>query len=549
MSRIWNQYAYAMLRAFNIQPPSRLAISVSGGVDSMALTKLTTDWAKPLNIELTALIVDHKLRSNSTEEANSVCEYIKSKFGISAEVLNLDMSLDSINSTRIEEIARQQRRNALQTACDRLNVNRILFGHHLNDQVELFIIRLLKNSSWIGLAGMSEVTAMNWQTTPFRKEPLKIVRPLLEVSKKDLIEVCESNSIKWWEDQSNQDTQLTQRNLIRRMYQSGQVPNGFTIEKIKKLMSYLAEQRELVESNAGMIMPMLTKTSRNAKLDSVSSESERQQKKKKNSDSRLESQSTSDKVSDLSSAPKSGTNGSSGKSNDRSNEISKVKVNTKSKRKGPLAKNNYKINTLLDTVEPTINLIPELRLLPDLILNEVLFRLIATTSPKSDDELFKEKSKVLPISEHIKKDEPIKQNVLGVEVEVDSESIKLTRENWRRGRPYQTRICEALPTWSRWELIDNRFWLRWKLKSAEVEPKKFSIRFVDEPKPILDLFEGSEALDLTKLNDVCTKHPFLLFESPDTLHTMNSSTVIGFPTLGITQNLDVEWRPKLYNFM
>ena len=78
-----------------------------------------------------------------------------------------------------------------------------MIGHHINDQIETFIIRLEANSGLDGLACMKNMTTI---ITDFGK--LNIIRPLLTFEKKDLKIVCKANDINWVEDPTNYNFNL-----------------------------------------------------------------------------------------------------------------------------------------------------------------------------------------------------------------------------------------------------------------------------------------------------------------------------------------------------
>ena len=91
-------------------------------------------------------MVDHKLRKESSKEANSVCSILK-KIDINCKVLNWHGKKPLKN---IQSLAREKRYQLLVKECKKNNINNLLVGHHLDDMVENFIIRLTRGS---GLKG------------------------------------------------------------------------------------------------------------------------------------------------------------------------------------------------------------------------------------------------------------------------------------------------------------------------------------------------------------------------------------------------------------
>ena len=80
------EFAELMRTCEPFEPAANVAIACSGGPDSMALLALTQGWIRSVGGKLTALIVDHRLRDESTEEANAVAQRVK-ELGVEAVIL------------------------------------------------------------------------------------------------------------------------------------------------------------------------------------------------------------------------------------------------------------------------------------------------------------------------------------------------------------------------------------------------------------------------------------------------------------------------------
>ncbi|KAF9185195.1 hypothetical protein BGZ51_002916 [Haplosporangium sp. Z 767] len=218
-----------------------LGIAVSGGVDSMALvTLLSRHYAShnASNPRLHALIVDHKLRDNSTEEANFVAIQVRD-FGVTPHVLTLDWrtsnsghSYDSINHSHsdkdgvmdqkpdkvhLETRARLERYKAIAQKCHALQIRNLFVGHHAGDQVETVLFRFSRASGIEGLAGIQGRASPGVLNVP-EALGLKVIRPLLTVSKDRLRATCEDAGTQWVEDPSNRSLDY-QRNVIRHYQQ------------------------------------------------------------------------------------------------------------------------------------------------------------------------------------------------------------------------------------------------------------------------------------------------------------------------------------------
>ncbi|KAF9307315.1 hypothetical protein BGZ74_007126 [Mortierella antarctica] len=207
-----------------------IGIAVSGGVDSMALATLLSRHVQDLRdsfqkIQLHAMIVDHKLRDNSTEEANYVAEQIR-RLDIDPHILTLDWSSPSLalangnskpDKTHLETLARLERYKAIAQQCHRLNIRQLFVGHHSGDQVETVLFRLSRASGIDGLAGIQPDAPFGVVNVQEALD-LRVVRPLMSVSKARLRATCEKAGTKWVEDPSNRSLDY-QRNVIRHYQQ------------------------------------------------------------------------------------------------------------------------------------------------------------------------------------------------------------------------------------------------------------------------------------------------------------------------------------------
>ncbi|XP_024641229.1 tRNA(Ile)-lysidine synthase isoform X2 [Medicago truncatula] len=213
-----------------IKPHHRIALGVSGGPDSIALCVLTAGWktagANSVGTDssgfidgLLAIIVDHGLRAESKDEANIVRNRV-SQMGIRCEIANCDWPSGKPKQGHLQKAARDMRYQVFHDVCAKHQIGVLFIAHHADDQAELFILRLSRNSGVLGLAGTpftSQIFPMH--THSYCEVPANggvlLVRPLLEFSKEDMYKICRGGTEEWVEDPTNQN-QLFTRNRIRR---------------------------------------------------------------------------------------------------------------------------------------------------------------------------------------------------------------------------------------------------------------------------------------------------------------------------------------------
>ncbi|KAK9849002.1 hypothetical protein WJX84_005914 [Apatococcus fuscideae] len=161
-------------------------------------------------VEITALIVDHALRDESSQEAEKAKE-LANALGLQPMVMRVDWRRKHPKQGQMLEAARNARYELMLDACRKLGAKTLLTAHHAGDQVENFLIRLSRASGVDGLATIPEMATM---TTAHGNYKVRVLRPLLGIHKEQLLELCQANEVQWVEDPTNKNLSFT-RNFIR----------------------------------------------------------------------------------------------------------------------------------------------------------------------------------------------------------------------------------------------------------------------------------------------------------------------------------------------
>ena len=200
-------------------------VAVSGGPDSLALAFLSKIYSINKSLKVKYLIIDHKLRKNSTDEAHLVKKKLK-KISINLEILTWNGKKPLKN---IQSIARSKRYDLLVNKSKNFKIKNILLGHHLNDLLENFFIRILRGSGLNGLISLDNKTTSN---------QINFLRPLINFDKKDLIYISNNIFDSYIKDPSNEDVKFKRvriRNLLNELEKEGLDKNKFllTINNLK----------------------------------------------------------------------------------------------------------------------------------------------------------------------------------------------------------------------------------------------------------------------------------------------------------------------------
>ena len=207
------------------------AVAVSGGPDSLALAFLAKIYSLKKKISSKFFIVDHRLRSESTNEAKLVKNILK-LYSINAEIISWKGIKPSKN---IQSIARKKRFELLYIRCEKSKIKNILLGHHLDDLIENFFIRLDRGS---GLKGLISLDVKS------QYKDLNVVRPLLNQKKEDLIFLSKYVFNFFVDDPSNIDEKY-KRTRIRKMIDELK-KNGLDKEKLLQTIRNLKYSNDVV---------------------------------------------------------------------------------------------------------------------------------------------------------------------------------------------------------------------------------------------------------------------------------------------------------------
>ncbi|MFN3967030.1 MAG: tRNA lysidine(34) synthetase TilS [Endomicrobiia bacterium] len=203
---IWEKFLKTVKKNNLILPNDRILCAVSAGPDSISLTHLLIRLKKILNFDLGLAYINHQLRPK--KQIKKEIKLVKKI----AEEFNLPYFIEEIRIKKtglgLEAFARKLRYKALQKIAEKNHFNKIATGHTLNDQAESVLLNLIRSRNLDGITGIPLFR-------PTENKKIKIIRPLLEIKKEELIKYLKENKIKYCFDISNLDTSIS-RNLIRR---------------------------------------------------------------------------------------------------------------------------------------------------------------------------------------------------------------------------------------------------------------------------------------------------------------------------------------------
>lgn len=198
---------YAKLRAHIlpqlIPTASRVLVAVSGGPDSVALTHVLWRYSQEEDVEISLVLshVHHGIRAESDQEARLV-ENMANELGVPCHVHHFKAKEYSKNAgLSFQEGARVWRYARFREDAEREGCTHIATAHHLDDQAETILYRLLRGSGTTGLAGINP-------------DKDGIIRPFLTVTKEEILDYCRQQGLVYALDRSNLEP-IYMRNRIR----------------------------------------------------------------------------------------------------------------------------------------------------------------------------------------------------------------------------------------------------------------------------------------------------------------------------------------------
>ena len=191
------------LHRLDLKGDNTILVALSGGPDSVALLHALCQIRNQFKIKPVAAHLNHEWRPEAQLDAE-FCEELCQK-------LNVAFTLEKLSELKFnmpwngsrEAQSRQIRQLFLNQVAQRNNASYIALGHHLDDQIETFFMRLIRGSSSNGLTGMKQLQKQYW-------------RPLLEVSKAEIYNYLAEHQLNFCIDSTN-ESDLFLRNRIRKI--------------------------------------------------------------------------------------------------------------------------------------------------------------------------------------------------------------------------------------------------------------------------------------------------------------------------------------------
>lgn len=233
-----------------VEKSDRIAVGVSGGADSMLLLWALMDKQKQTGFYFEVIHVNHHLRGeDSDNDSKFVADFCK-KYKVPCNIVDVDVKkLKTDSKTTLEEGARIARYNAFNELMKKNKLNKLFLAHHKNDQAETILMHIFRGSGIGGAVGIKNTETM--------------IRPLLDLSKEEILELSKEHGISYIQDASNAENDYS-RNYLRNvvMPQIEEVYPGIVNNIVKfgkrceELQNYILSQidESLIEESSESVL-------------------------------------------------------------------------------------------------------------------------------------------------------------------------------------------------------------------------------------------------------------------------------------------------------
>lgn len=207
----WNRVHANARRKHLFRDGDAVLLAVSGGPDSVAMLDFFAGQARSHRLRLRVCHINHKLRGRLADADAAFVKRLAADYGLPASILSADVKkLARAQGKSVEHAARDARyrllsRTALKTGC-----GLVATAHHSDDHAETVLLNLLRGTEPKGLLGIPEQRELCGG-----RRKVRLIRPLLAVSRREIEEYLKVNGLKSRKDHTNDDEHYT-RNWIRR---------------------------------------------------------------------------------------------------------------------------------------------------------------------------------------------------------------------------------------------------------------------------------------------------------------------------------------------
>lgn len=219
----------------------KLVVGFSGGADSTALAHFLSEHVTPQRLVLAH--VNHLLRGEESERDEAAAREFARSRGLRFAVLRVDVAAKAAElGMGVEECGRRERYRFFESLATN-EEDRILTAHHRDDQTETVLLHLIRGAGLDGLCGIAPASG-------------KLLRPLLHVSREQIVAYCKEHDLPYVTDSTNQSDEYARNFLRLRVLPLMQQLNPNVGESIAQAADFLQNERSYLDEQTDKLLAL-----------------------------------------------------------------------------------------------------------------------------------------------------------------------------------------------------------------------------------------------------------------------------------------------------
>lgn len=223
----------------NLNPNDVIIAGVSGGPDSMALLYILNEFKNKMDLKLICAHVNHNKREESEEEEKYLKDYCKDN-----NIIFECKKITQWGDDNFENEARSKRYNFFEELIEKYNAKYLMTAHHADDLIETILMRIVRGSTLKGYSGFSKIVD---------KGSYKIIRPLIILTKDEIIKFDEINNIKYFIDSTNNEDIHTRNRYRHKVLPFLKNENPSVHKKFIKFSETIIENSNYIDREANKV--------------------------------------------------------------------------------------------------------------------------------------------------------------------------------------------------------------------------------------------------------------------------------------------------------